>query len=725
VARKDIELGGAPEGLDALVVAERLAKSGGVGVFIARDYQRAGNFAQAFRFFAKDVEVLEFPAWDCLPYDRLSPTSAVSAERMAALTELAGRPARSPKPLLVVTTIAAAMQRTPPQEVTASAGFDAAVGRDLDQAALEKYFTTNGYMRASTVNERGEYAVRGGVIDVFPPGFEEPVRLDMFGSELESIRTFDPATQRSTGQRKKISLSPVSEALLDAETISRFRTGYLGLFGAGGDDPLYVAVSEGARRQGMEHWLPLLYPKLETLFDYLPDDAAVFLDNQAEAARGERWALAKDAYEARREASLTKGGAANRALPPDRLYLPDQDWNSALAGRDVRRLTPFDTTGEDAGGRLGRTFAAERAQDSVNLFEAVAHHAAALKAQGKRVLFASWSEGSSERLSVMLADHGLDHVVAVRDWADVQSAPKDLYLRAVLPVEHGFTTDALAVISETDMLGDRLARPKRKRRASNFLAEASALTTGDLVVHLDHGIGRYEGLKTLEIQDAPHDCLELLYAGDSKLYLPVENIDLLTRYGTDSEDVQLDRLGGAAWQGRKAKAKARLREMAEGLIALAAKRALRVSDAITPPQGLFDEFCARFPYEETDDQLNAIGDVLEDLGKGTPMDRLICGDVGFGKTEVALRAAFVVAMTGQQVAVVCPTTLAGAPAFQDLLRAVRRLADHRPTPVAHGHRQGRRRDPRGPQGRDVRDRGRHPRRPQRTGRVQGPGPRHR
>ncbi|CAN5184090.1 transcription-repair coupling factor [soil metagenome] len=659
--RTDIELGGTPEGLDALTVAERLTDTGGIGVFIARDYQRAGNFSQAFRFFAKDIEVLEFPAWDCLPYDRLSPTSAVSAERMAALTELAGRPDSERKPLLVVTTIAAAMQRTPPREVTQSAGFDAVIGRDLDQAALERYFSTNGYMRASTVNERGEYAVRGGVIDVFPPGFDEPVRLDMFGSELESIRTFDPATQRSTGQRKKVALSPVSEALLDAETISRFRTGYLNLFGAGGDDPLYVAVSEGARRQGMEHWLPLLYPGLETLFDYLPDDATLFIDNQAEAARAERWTLAADAYEARRQASLTKAGAANRALPPDRLYIPESDWNTALAGRNVRRLTPFDGSAaagaEDAGGRLGKSFAAERSQDSVNLFEAVAHHAEALKGQGKRVLFASWSEGSSERLSVMLADHGLDHVVAVRDWDDVQRAPKGLYLRAVLPVEHGFTTDTLAVISETDMLGDRLARPRRKRRASNFLAEASALTTGDLVVHLDHGIGRYEGLKTLDIQQAPHDCLELLYAGDSKLYLPVENIDLLTRYGSDTDGAQLDRLGGAAWQGRKAKAKARLRDMAEGLIALAAKRSLRSSDPIVPPHGLFDEFCARFPYEETDDQLNAIGDVLEDLGKGTPMDRLICGDVGFGKTEVALRAAFVVARTGQQVAIVCPTTL--------------------------------------------------------------------
>ena len=655
--RTDQELGGAPEGLDALTVAEQLRADGGVGLFVARDFARMSEFSQAFRFFANDIEVVEFPAWDCLPYDRLSPTSSVSAERMAALTRLAQRDASETRPLLVVTTISAAMQRTPPREVTCGAGFETTVGLDLDTAALERYFAANGYVRASTVSERGEFAVRGGVIDVFPPGFEEPVRLDMFGSELESIRTFDPATQRSTGQLRDVSLAPVSEALLDADSISRFRTGYLELFGAPGDDPLYAAISEGARRQGMEHWLPLLYERLETLFDYLPDDARLFIDNQVEAARAERWNLTRDAYDARRDAAMSKGGAAWRALPPERLYLPEADWNSALAGRSVRRLSPFSGPGEDAGGRLGRSFAAERTQDSVNLFEAVARHAETLKGAGKRVLFASWTEGSSDRLASMLSDHGLQSVVAVRDWADVQKAPKDLYLRGVLPVEHGFETDSLAVISETDILGDRLARPKKKRRASNFLAEASALTTGDLVVNLDHGIGRYEGLKTLEIQEAPHDCLELLYAGESKLYLPVENIDLLTRYGTETEGVQLDRLGGAGWQARKAKAKQRLRDMAEGLIALAAKRSLRTSDAITPPQGLFDEFCARFPYEETDDQLAAIGDVLEDLGKGTPMDRLICGDVGFGKTEVALRAAFVVAMSGQQVAVVCPTTL--------------------------------------------------------------------
>lgn len=657
VHRTDAELGGAPEGLDALIVAERVKASGGVGLFVARDYQRSGSFVQAFQFFTQDIEVLEYPAWDCLPYDRLSPTAGIAAQRMATLTRLAQRKPDD-APVLVVTTVSAAMQRTPPRSVTTLAGFDAKVGRDLDIQALERYFAANGYVRASTVSERGEFAVRGGVVDVFPPGFAEPVRLDMFGSELESIRTFDPETQRSTGQMKAVALAPVSEALLDKEAISRFRTGYLNLFGAPGDDPLYATISEGARRQGMEQWLPLFYDGLDTLFDYLPDQAQVFLDNQVETARSERWDLVADAYEARAEAAKTKGGAsANRALPPKRLYLEEGDWNQALTGRAVRRFTPFSSGGEDAGGRLGRTFGAERAQDSVNLFEAVAAHAQTLKSEGKRVLFASWTEGSSDRLATMLADHGLDHIVAVRDWDDVQNAPKDIYLRGVLPVEHGFVTDDVAVICETDILGDRLARPRKKRRASNFLAEASALTTGDLVVHLDHGIGRYEGLKTLDIQQAPHDCLELLYAGESKLYLPVENIDLLTRYGSDSEGAQLDRLGGAGWQARKAKAKERLRAMAEGLIALAAKRALRETEAVVPPSGLFAEFCARFPYEETDDQLNAIGDVLEDLGKGTPMDRLICGDVGFGKTEVALRAAFVVAMTGQQVAIVAPTTL--------------------------------------------------------------------
>jgi transcription-repair coupling factor (superfamily II helicase) len=652
-----LDLIGAPEGFDALVMADVVKARKGLSVFVARDGARLSAFADAFRFFAPNVEVLTFPAWDCLPYDRIGPSAGIAAQRMTALSLLADG-IDEKKPALLVTSVPALIQRVPPKKIVKRASYSARGGNTVEIAELEAYFAINGYQRASTVSERGEFAIRGGVIDVFPPNAEEPVRLDLFGDTLESIRAFDPETQRSTKQLKEVNLLPVSEALLDADAISRFRTGYLETFGAAGDDPLYATVSEGGRRAGMEHWLPLFYPDMATLLDYLPKDSVIALDHLSREARDERLALIHDAYESRAQ---TERKVHYHPLEPDRLYLTADEWKTLLAKRATRRFSSFqEAEGEvviDMGARAGRSFAPERQRDSVNLFEATADHARKLAADGKRVLFASWSEGSSERLGSMLADHGLTNIPFAPYWDAAKAADPKTPQRVVLPLDSGFETDALAVISETDILGDRLARPRRRRRASNFLAEASSLTPGDLVVHIDHGIGRYEGLKTLDVQGAPHDTLEIHYGGESKLYLPVENIDLLTRYGAETEGVQLDRLGGAAWQARKAKAKERLREMAEGLIRIAAERATKTTDPVDPPHGVFDEFCARFPYEETEDQLAAIGDVLEDLSAGKPMDRLICGDVGFGKTEVALRAAFVVAMSGQQVAIVAPTTL--------------------------------------------------------------------
>ena len=652
-----LDLVGAPEGFDALAMADIARARGGLSVFVARDGARLSAFADAFRFFAPGVEVLLLPAWDCLPYDRIGPSPAVAAQRMAVLSRLAeGLDAK--KPALLVTSVPALIQRVPPKKAIQRASYSARVGNSVEIADLERYFAVNGYSRASTVSDKGEFAIRGGVIDVFPPTAEEPVRLDLFGDILESIRGFDPETQRSTRQLKDVSLLPVSEALLDADAISRFRTGYLESFGAPGDDPLYAAISEGGRRAGMEHYLPLFYGDLATLFDYLPADSVVALDHLSRDARDERLAMIADAYEAR---TATERRVQYHPLEPTRLYLDEAEWSELLAKRPTRRFSAFqEAEGEavlDMGARQGRDFGPERKLDSVNLFEATVDHARTLSSSGKRVLFASWSEGSSDRLGHMLADHGLKSLPFAPYWDAAKAADPKTPQRVVLPLDHGFETDNLAVISETDILGDRLARPRKRRRAANFLAEASALTPGDLVVHIDHGIGRYEGLKTLDVQGAPHDTLELQYGGEAKLYLPVENIDLLTRYGADSEGVQLDRLGGAAWQARKARAKERLRAMADGLIRIAAERATKTTAPVEPPHGVFDEFCARFPYEETEDQLMAIGDVLEDLAGGKPMDRLICGDVGFGKTEVALRAAFVVAMSGQQVAVVAPTTL--------------------------------------------------------------------
>ena len=417
-----LDLVGAPEGFDALVMADIVKARGGLSVFVARDGSRLSAFADAFRFFAPGTQVLRFPSWDCLPYDRVGPSPGVAAERMTTLARLAQ--GFDPKtPILLVTTVPAAMQRTPPREAVKGATWSAKVGNVVEIAELERYFAVNGYQRASTVSERGEFAIRGGVIDVYPPAAEEPVRLDLFGDILESIRGFDRETQRSTRQLTAIDLPPVSEALLDADAISRFRTGYLSSFGAPGGDPLYDTVSEGGRRAGMEHWLPLFYERMETLFDYLPAGALVGVDHLAAEARDERLAMIQDAFEARDQADRK---AHYRAIAPDLLYLTVDEWDGRLDHFASRQFEPLSREGGeqivDMGAKLGRSFSAERAQDSVNLFEATADHAKRLAAAGKRVLFASWSEGSSERLSAMLADHGMRGVSLAPYWQAAKAA---------------------------------------------------------------------------------------------------------------------------------------------------------------------------------------------------------------------------------------------------------------------------------------------------------------
>jgi transcription-repair coupling factor (superfamily II helicase) len=313
----------------------------------------------------------------------------------------------------------------------------------------------------------------------------------------------------------------------------------------------------------------------------------------------------------------------------------------------------------DAGGRIGRNFAPERQQENINLFSALKDHIQ-VKLEKSPVLVASYSAGARERLEGLLEDEGLIGAVGISSAKGI--GKHGLHL-AVWPLEHGFDAPGLTVIAEQDVLGERLIRAPRRRRAENFLTEAQSLSIGDLVVHVDHGIGRYLGLEVVTAAGAAHECLVLEYAESSKLYLPVENIELLSKYG--HEEGLLDRLGGGAWQAKKARLKERIREMADRLIRVAAERALRRAPVIEPEHHAWEAFAARFPYQETDDQLHAIEDVLNDLGSGAPMDRLICGDVGFGKTEVAMRAAFAAAMTGLQVAVIAPTTLLARQHYQE------------------------------------------------------------
>ena len=686
-------------------------------------------------FFAPDLEVLEFPGWDCLPYDRASPHAGVVAQRMRALSRLAWRK-QGNKPAVLLTTVNAILQRVPPREAVARQALSAAPGKLLSMASVTQWLELNGFNRAATVREPGDYAVRGGIIDLFAPAIDAPVRLDFFGDTLESIRSFDPETQRTAEELRALELVPMAEFQLTSDTIRRFRTGYVAAFGAASpDDMLYEAVSEGRRSPGMEHWLPLFHEQMATLFDYLGGEAAtpIVLETLAEEAAHERLTQIADYYQARKDAldhpRESASGAIYKPLPPDRLYLAEDEWRARLDRVPLARLSPFaapeDTADTiDIAARAGRNFAAERSDPNANVFDAVRIHAEALQA----------SEQTRRRRAV-------ERRLARADVARACRAPAAQPRRgrllaggadAAAPrneprgARHGsraLKPPMSRSITEEDILGERLIRPRRQsKRAENFIAEVTSLSTGDVVVHVDHGIGRFVGLRAIEAAGAPHDCLEIHYAGGDKLFLPVENIELLSRYGSEAAGVELDRLGSSAWQARKSRMKNRIREIAGELIKVAAARLLHDAPQLSLDAGVYDEFSARFPYEETDDQQAAISAVMADLSSGKPMDRLICGDVGFGKTEVALRAAFTTAMNGKQVAVVVPTTLLARQHFKTFSERLRGY----PVKVAQASRlvsaQGAGAGEERPRRRRHRHCRRHPRAPRKDREVQGPWP---
>ena len=661
---------GVPDGLVPFLLGNLVQHAAVAGkpaplfLHIARDDRRLEAIAEGLAFFAPKVRVIQFPAWDTVPYDRIGPNSEIVAKRVAALARLAATSRKDPT--ILITTVNAVLQRVPPREFIRRSLKTIAPGQRLDMGQLIQRLNLAGFTRSGTVMEPGEYAVRGGILDLFPPGRTSPVRLDFFGDTLEQMKAFDPETQRTGKIVQRVTLIPISEVALGETGEKLFRRRYLEIFGPSTvADPLYEAVSAGQRYPGMEHWLPLFHEHLETLFDYTAQ-APVSFDHLADDAVAERLALVRDHYEARVDGLETQsfGAPPYKPVSPDIMFFADQEWRGALANHAVRYFTPFEQESEargpvqSAGGRTGHTFAAERANEGANVFDAAIAHVRGLQAQGKRVIVAAFTPGARERLATLFAEHGFTDARKVDSFAEVEALPAGNVGFAVLGVEQGFEMPNLAVIGEQDILGDRLVRPRRKaRRAADLITEATSLNVGDFVVHADHGIGRFDGLTTITALGAPHDCLEIGYAGGDKLYLPVENIELLSRYGSGDMAAQLDRLGGAAWQSRKARLKQRIREIASELIKIAALRQLREAPVLVPPQVEYDEFVARFPYDETDDQAASIQTVLDDLASGKPMDRLVCGDVGFGKTEVALRAAFIAAFAGLQVAVVVPTTL--------------------------------------------------------------------
>ncbi len=426
--QQPLTLASVPEGASGLVVADLArtefakAKPSPYFLVVCRDAERMNALANALQFFAPDLPQLTFPAWDCLPYDRVSPIAEVSARRMATLSRIA---AGTERDTLVLTTINAALQRAPSRDFVGNASLILKPGQQITFERVVSWLEQNGYSRASTVRDAGEYAVRGGIIDLFAPGGIGAIRLDFFGETIETIKNFDPETQRSAGTMRSLELIATSEFKIDPDSISKFRKGYTAQFGGNTrDDALYEAISEGRRFPGMEHWLPLFHDKLETLFDYLPSAPILFEPLVDEAAQ-ERMTTIADYFDARREAFEAGQQPLYKPLPPDRLYLSESEWRRTLENAAVGRITSFDVPESgrayDPGIRPGRSFAPERAAPNQSLFEAAVAHIGALQSAGKRVAVAAWSDGSRDRLSQVFADHGLTAMASVATWQELSA----------------------------------------------------------------------------------------------------------------------------------------------------------------------------------------------------------------------------------------------------------------------------------------------------------------
>lgn len=659
---KNKTLSSVPDGYDA-VLLDRFSRKSKEILYVVSDGVSLERTADMLRYLNPKLDVLKFPAWDTVPYDRVSPNVNIVAQRVETLTEIVTNP-NPKKPRVIIASIGSLIQKLPPQKIFLNSVRLVKVGGKLSFNDFIHYAALNGYNRVEQVIEPGEYAVRGDIIDIFPVGTNEPLRIDLFDDEVERIRTFDAMTQRTTGELTHYSFQVMGEVALDENTIRSFRSKYREAFGAAfKDDEIYADISEGIKHLGMENWLPFFYEDpLPDLFSYLPSADIVIGRSFDEALKAKCDGIA-DYYQARLEALNIKSAAEQdvyRPVKPELLYLNEKQVYEILAKRQAVKFTnlSIENTEEiiDAEVVPGRSFAHAK---NVNLGQVYTDLAAYLRENQKlKRVICCYSEGSRDRVFSLMSEHEIKDLSFADNWDEAQEKDLSKTVMVVLNLSQGFRGDGLCFISEQDILGERQHRKTvRKASSKDFIADVGSLNVGELVVHIEHGIGKFLGLENITAGGAPHDCLKILYANDAKLFVPVENIDVLSRYGIEDDNIQLDTLGGMAWQAKKAKVKQKIRDIAEKLIQIAAQRHLKKADAFIPPQGLYDEFCSHFPYNETDDQLNAIADVMQDLGQSVPMDRLVCGDVGFGKTEVALRAAFAVAASGAQVALIVPTTL--------------------------------------------------------------------
>ncbi|MBW8455987.1 MAG: transcription-repair coupling factor [Pseudomonas sp.] len=641
--------GNLPGAALSLAIAEAASNAKRFTLLLTADSQSAERLQEELAFFAPELPVLHFPDWETLPYDLFSPHQDIVSQRIATLYQL---PELSHGVLVV--PITTALHRLAPKRFLLGSSLVLDVGQKLDVEQMRLRLEAAGYRCVDTVYEHGEFAVRGALIDLFPMGSALPYRIDLFDDEIETLRTFDPENQRSIDKVESIRLLPAREFPLKKEAVTGFRARFRERFDVDFRRcPIYQDLSTGITPAGIEYYLPLFYEETATLFDYLPEDSQVFSLPGIEQAAEQFWNDVRNRYEERRV------DPERPLLPPAELFMPVEDCFARL------KLWPrVVASQQDVEPGIGRErFPAQPLPE-------LAIESKASEPLGKlrqfldgfpgRVLFTAESAGRREVLLELLARLKL-RPQEVEGWGGFLASEGRLAI-AIAPLDEGLLLDEVALVAESPLFGQRVMQRRRREKSrdggDNVIKNLTELREGAPVVHIDHGVGRYQGLVTLEIEGQAQEFLLLQYADEAKLYVPVASLHLIARYtGSDDALAPLHKLGSETWQKAKRKAAEQVRDVAAELLDIYARRAARQGYAFKDPQVDYETFAAGFPFEETPDQQAAIDAVREDLLSAKPMDRLVCGDVGFGKTEVAMRAAFIAVHGGKQVAVLVPTTL--------------------------------------------------------------------
>ena len=642
----------------ALAIARAASAARGFCVVICADSPAASQLDAELPFFAPELPKFHLPDWETLPYDRFSPYQDITSERIATLTALP----QQQRGVLIV-AVSTLLHRLPPRQWLQAQSFVLDKGQRLDRETFRKQLLEAGYRSVPQVNDHGDFAFRGSLIDVFPMGAESPFRLDLLGDEIDSLRGFDPETQRSTETLEAVRILPAREVPFTAEGIATFRRNWrLAFEGRPTASPVFEDVSDGNAPPGIEYYLPLFFDGVSSLFDYLPTDTQLFIDGAVDDAATEFLRGVAERFEQLRH------DIERPVLPPPRVFLEAEEFGTRCRALPRVLVDPADweerARSEVFGTRPGPRLPVDsRARNPLLAVEEF------LSRYEGRVLFVAESTGRRETMLELFRSHGLG-LRAVNTWAEFEAGTMPVAL-AVAPLADGVEIEspALAVITEQQLFGER-ASQRRRRRRSNVDQDAvirslAELQVGAPVVHEQHGVGRYRGLEVLAIGDSENEFIRLEYAEGATLYVPVGALGLISRYtGMDPEHAPLHRLGSGQWEKARRKAAERIRDVAAELLELHARRAARQGHAFRWEQDGYEAFQEAFPFEETPDQQAAIEAVLEDMQRSQPMDRLVCGDVGFGKTEVAMRAAWVAVSSGRQVAVLVPTTLLAQQHFQ-------------------------------------------------------------